>query len=36
MVLLIGIGVFARHYNSRIRLLVVLVAAGMVIYITLK
>ena len=33
---LIGIGVFARDYTSRIRLLVLLVAVCMVIYITLQ
>lgn len=34
MVSLISIGIFARNFNSRTRLLVLLVAAGMVIYIT--
>ena len=36
MVSLISIGIFARNFNSGTRLLVLLVAAGMVIYITLS
>ena len=35
-VALVGIGIFARNFNNKIRLLLLLVAACMVIYVSLK